>query len=156
MFNQATIDNLTLEEKIRYGFLPQMCIYELDERVRELIQEEKDELENSIDDLSAVVTELKTSVKELTDQVNNLNEKTVTVPVPTEQSVKEKERIIAIADKDGEFITDVDGFTYWQLKRSGFLSAHHLRWIAEELDKRNVEINAMIDAYFKEVPLPTA
>lgn len=46
-------------------------------------------------------------------------------------------RLIAMADERGDFVTDVDGFIYWWPSGSGHHSSHHLRWIADELDRRN-------------------
>ena len=60
--------------------------------------------------------------------------------------------IIAFAEAAGEFITDVDGFVYYWPKnaRGGHLAAHHLRALADELDRRNAPWEAQINAYFKE------
>ena len=49
----------------------------------------------------------------------------------------------------GEFIQDVDGYFYfWLNKNDGCWSAHHLREIADELDKINKPWNDEIDSYF--------
>ena len=46
--------------------------------------------------------------------------------------------VIDMARERGEFIRDVDGFTYWQLSpNSGHLSAWMLRALADELDRIN-------------------
>ena len=60
------------------------------------------------------------------------------------------ERIIQLATERGEFVADVDGFVYYWPDGShhGHLSAHHLRWLADELDRRNAPWQAQIDAYF--------
>ena len=63
---------------------------------------------------------------------------------PGEQKMSEnieeyRARVIATGDERGEFFTDVDGFVYWWPESStkGHLSSYHLRWLADELDKRN-------------------
>lgn len=63
-----------------------------------------------------------------------------------------KERIISIAEKRGEFVTDVDGFVYYWPDGSphGHLSSATLRILADELDERNKEWQANIDKYFNE------
>lgn len=49
--------------------------------------------------------------------------------------------IIEIAVKKEEFFLDVDGYFYWWPDGSpnGHLAAHHLRQLADELDRRNKE-----------------
>ena len=65
---------------------------------------------------------------------------------------KEKKRIIDLIEKRDEFVTDVDGFVYWWPgENRGHLAAHHLRWIAEELDERNVEMEKHVSDYFKKL-----
>lgn len=56
----------------------------------------------------------------------------------------ERERLIALLDKRGEFVTDVDGFVYYASFGSGHLSATTLRTIANELDRRNAQWEATI------------
>lgn len=51
----------------------------------------------------------------------------------------------AVAD---ELFADVDGFVKYWPKQGGFLDAHHLRVIADELDKRNAQWAAEVEAYF--------
>ncbi len=62
-----------------------------------------------------------------------------------------KERVLSIAKKREEFITDVDGFLYWWPNGSkhGHLSSDHLRILADELDKKNAPWVKQIDDYFK-------
>lgn len=65
----------------------------------------------------------------------------------------EKARIAGIAKHDaaGEFVTDLDGCVYfWPIRGSGHFAAHHLRWIADELDRRNAPMIAEMDRYFAE------
>lgn len=63
--------------------------------------------------------------------------------------------IVKIADKRGEFVTENDGFTYWWPQGQGFLSAHHLRELADELDRRNAAWEAQLNEYFaKQEPKP--
>ena len=57
-----------------------------------------------------------------------------------------KQRLIQISDQRKEFVQDVDGFIYWWPDGSpnGHFSSHHLRWLADELDKRNKPWNEQI------------
>jgi len=59
----------------------------------------------------------------------------------------ERGRIIAISDVNGEFVTDEDGFVYYWPDGStrGHYASHHLRWLADELDKRNAAWNKVIN-----------
>lgn len=58
-------------------------------------------------------------------------------------------RIIEIADKRGEFVYLEDGFLYYAPEgNGGCISAHELRTIADELDKRNKTWNDSINDYF--------
>jgi len=59
-------------------------------------------------------------------------------------------RIIKVSDERKEFVTDVDGFVYWWPDNSpnGHLASHHLRWLADELDRRNEKWQKYIDDYF--------
>lgn len=68
---------------------------------------------------------------------------------------KERLRIIQVVQDDGSFVTDADGFVYyWPTdERKGHLGAHHLRWIADELDRRNDKLNAEIEEYFRLHPV---
>lgn len=56
----------------------------------------------------------------------------------------ERARVIAVATQREEFVTLEDGFVYyWPWRKphywTGALSAHVLRWIADELDARNAQ-----------------
>ena len=57
--------------------------------------------------------------------------------------------IIKMADELGEFIYLEDGFLYYDPKSSGAISAHQLRTIADELDRRNKNWSDQIDEYFR-------
>lgn len=60
--------------------------------------------------------------------------------MPPNELEKERQRVIELIDARQEFVQDVDGFIYFwpDSKRApGHMSAHHLRWIADELDRRN-------------------
>ena len=58
-------------------------------------------------------------------------------------------RIIQVADERGEFVYLEDGFLYYEPKGAGVISAHHLRTLADELDKRNKKWSEEIDEYFR-------
>lgn len=55
-------------------------------------------------------------------------------------------RVIQIEQERGSFIRDVDGYFYWLPSdpNKGTMSAHHLRWIADELDRINAEWNKQV------------
>jgi hypothetical protein len=61
-----------------------------------------------------------------------------------------RQRVIKLSDDRKEFVTDVDGFVYWwpEGAPNGHFAAHHLRWLADELDRRNEEWQKNIDDYF--------
>ena len=69
----------------------------------------------------------------------------------SDESEKSRQRIIQFCDDRKEFLTDVDGFVYWwpSPEPSGHLAAYHLRWIADELDRRNAKWQATIDEYMR-------
>lgn len=57
--------------------------------------------------------------------------------------------IIKKVDEDGDFVQLEDGFVYyWPSGNKGCISAHDLRLIANELDKRNAIQETRIDEYF--------
>lgn len=58
-------------------------------------------------------------------------------------------RIIQLADERGEFVYLEDGFLYYEPKGFGVISAHNLRELADELDKRNAKWQEEIDEYFR-------
>ena len=48
-----------------------------------------------------------------------------------------------------------DGYYYWYPpKEAGILGAHHLRWIADELDRRNKEWDEVINRELSKDTLP--
>lgn len=57
-------------------------------------------------------------------------------------------RIIEIADQRNEFVYLEDGFLYYEPKGSGCISAHELRMLADELDKRNKPYQDELEDYF--------
>ena len=60
-----------------------------------------------------------------------------------------RQRIIRMSEERGEFVTDVDGYIYfWPRDGGGHLAAHHLRWLADELDSRNEIWDRQISDYF--------
>lgn len=64
---------------------------------------------------------------------------------------EERQRVLRIAEERGEFYKGVDGFEYFWPDRGlyGHMEAHHLRWIADELERRNApwekEVGEMLD-----------
>lgn len=56
--------------------------------------------------------------------------------------------IVKLAEERGEFTTSEDGFVYWWPSKNGCLAAHHLRILADELDKRNAKWAKEIEEYF--------
>ena len=50
-----------------------------------------------------------------------------------------------------DIFTDVDGFYYFWTN-DGCLASHHLRWIADELDRLNETLNQEIEEYFRKNP----
>lgn len=57
----------------------------------------------------------------------------------TETWEQELARVFTLMDQRREFVTDVDGYVYYwpDGSKHGHLAAHHLRAIADELDRRN-------------------
>jgi hypothetical protein len=53
--------------------------------------------------------------------------------------------IIQKAAEEGEFITLEDGFFYYWPNRPGAFSAHHLRQLADALDKMNADWQKQIE-----------
>ena len=52
---------------------------------------------------------------------------------------EERLRVLDVVEERGEFVTGGDGFVrFWpEASPFGHMEAHHLRWIADELDRRN-------------------
>lgn len=67
-----------------------------------------------------------------------------------EISEEDRKQVIRISDERKEFTRGDDGFVYWWPDGSphGHLTAHHLRLIADELDRRNKKWNNIIEDYF--------
>lgn len=61
------------------------------------------------------------------------------------------ERIIEIANERDEFVKLDDGFVYFWPDKSphGAYAAHHLRQLADELDRRNAKWQADLDYYME-------
>jgi hypothetical protein len=57
-------------------------------------------------------------------------------------------RIIKLAENNNEFITADDGFVYWWPSRESAMSSHHLRALADELDKRNEKMSKIMDDFY--------
>ena len=62
------------------------------------------------------------------------------------------ERVVEASHNRGEFVVDVDGFTYFwpDGHTQGYYAAYHLRWLADELDLRNEKMQAEHDRFFEE------
>lgn len=62
-----------------------------------------------------------------------------------------RQRVIATGDERKEFVMDVDGFIYWWPEGTthGHIASHHLRWLADELDRRNEPCRKRVAGYFK-------
>lgn len=61
MFNQATIDNLTFEEKIHFNILPYNLINVVEEQVDEQLGDQK----NQVEMLELRIEQLELKIKEL-------------------------------------------------------------------------------------------
>jgi hypothetical protein len=62
-----------------------------------------------------------------------------------------KNKLIKHIDDAGDFVVSDDGYIYFFPEKSnGYLSAHQLRFIADELDKRNKPWDDSITEYFNE------
>lgn len=57
-------------------------------------------------------------------------------------------KLIEQIDARKEIVQDVDGFRYFVPYEAQQYSAHHLRWIADELDKRNLPLYKQIEKDF--------
>jgi len=55
--------------------------------------------------------------------------------------------IVRLTYERGEFVQDVDGLVYWW-SEGGAYSAHHLRDIADELDRVNGDWQGRLDREF--------
>ncbi|MEM0966602.1 MAG: hypothetical protein AAGJ81_10685 [Verrucomicrobiota bacterium] len=63
--------------------------------------------------------------------------------------------LIEKLDTRREFVTEVDGYVYWwpNVSHNGHFASHHLRWIADELDRRNEKWQTFIDDHFSKSKL---
>lgn len=59
------------------------------------------------------------------------------------------DRIIKLADERGEFQALEDGFVYYWPSGGGAISAHQLRLLADELDRRNADWERQLSEYFE-------
>lgn len=60
-------------------------------------------------------------------------------------SETEKARVLHVTEERGEFLQLEDGYFYFLPRKSvGALAAHHLKWIADELDEKNQDWNNRI------------
>lgn len=67
----------------------------------------------------------------------------------SEARERERERVIQAAKERGEFGLAEDGFTYWwPSPNGGFLASHHLRILADELDRLNEPWRKEIETFF--------
>jgi hypothetical protein len=69
---------------------------------------------------------------------------------------QERLRVISVSRERGDFVQDVDGFFYFWPEEAteGYFSPHHLRWLADELDKLNEPWQKEIDDYHEKHPTP--
>lgn len=58
-------------------------------------------------------------------------------------------RIVEIAEESKEFVMLEDGFVYYWPNKSGAISAHELRALADEIDRRNRDWHDQINEYFE-------
>lgn len=64
-------------------------------------------------------------------------------------SEQEISRILAISQEQGDFVTGDDGFViFWPSANRGGLTSWMLRALADEIDRRNVDAEAALAAYF--------
>lgn len=58
-----------------------------------------------------------------------------------------KARIIRTSDERGDFLTGDDGYVYYDPRNGqGFMAAWVLRHLADELDRRNAQWDAIVQA----------
>lgn len=56
-----------------------------------------------------------------------------------------RERVIKMIDAENGFVKEVDGYIFYAAKGGGIFSSTILRWIADELDKRNEEWDEQVN-----------
>jgi hypothetical protein len=66
------------------------------------------------------------------------------------QLEQDRKRFIESVEAGGHFVTLEDGFFYYWADGKGGISPHQLRWLADELDRRNKPLQESLDRYFKE------
>jgi len=58
---------------------------------------------------------------------------------------RERQRCMALSEQWGDFVTGDDGYVvYWPSRVVGALGPDQLRWLADELDKRNAAWDAVV------------
>ena len=62
--------------------------------------------------------------------------------------LKYRDHIIRKCEEMEEFYKAEDGLVYYGPHGYGMIAAHELRWIADELDRRNQQQQQQIDEYF--------
>lgn len=63
---------------------------------------------------------------------------------------EQKERCLNIHRERNDLIQGDDGFyVYWPLEPCGYICAHQLRWIADELDRLNEPWQKHLNEYFE-------
>ena len=64
---------------------------------------------------------------------------------------EDRKRLIARAYARGEILIDDSGYHRYWPKGFGYVSAHHLRWIADELDRINAPWDAEVQQAMSKV-----
>jgi hypothetical protein len=70
-----------------------------------------------------------------------------------DENERERIRCMAMSRDRGDFVVGDDGYyVFWPEAGHGALAPHHLRWLADELDKMNADWHATVqnDPLFKE------
>jgi hypothetical protein len=73
---------------------------------------------------------------------------------PMSETLEEqRSKVVAASHARGEFVQGDDGFYYWFPPHyAGCASAHHLRWLAEELDRLNEPLQMQLEEHFSKPP----
>jgi hypothetical protein len=69
----------------------------------------------------------------------------------TETDEQERERCMSMSREWGDFVCGEDGYyVYWpsDARSRGSLGPHHLRWLADELDKMNADWDRQVQEWF--------
>jgi len=56
----------------------------------------------------------------------------------------DKEIILSISEKRGDYVTLEDGYVYFWPKGNGAMAAWHLRALADEIDRRNEDWDKIV------------